>query len=348
MPREIRSRYQDPLDLVWLACARELGIDVVRSSEVYASFDGKRTLTLTAAEHFDADDSLAQLIFHELCHALVAGEKGQKRADWGMENIDERDLEQEHACHRLQAALASRHGLRDFFAVTTEWRTYWDALPLDPLAPGTDPAIPLAREAHVRARRGPWAAAIEKALTRTREIAALMRDLDAGLDGDSLWRTTRGVHASGFALAADPSLRCGQCAFAFEQSGALRCRKSSEEPRKMRTRVQADAQACERYEARFDEHTCKSCGACCHAGFDRVDVRARDLVRKNHPELTKVDGFGLHLPRPGGRCVALVGVGSESAPYRCRIYSDRPRACADFAMAGDACLTARRRVGLSA
>src|SRR6476469_952917 len=99
MPREVGSRYQDPLDLVWLACARELGIDVVRSSEVYASFDVKHTLTLTAAEHCDADDSLAQLIFHELCHALVAGDKGRARPDWGMENVDERDLEQEHACH---------------------------------------------------------------------------------------------------------------------------------------------------------------------------------------------------------------------------------------------------------
>ena len=54
MPREIRSRYQDPLDLVWLACAREVGIEVVRSSEVYASFDGKHTLTLTATSARDA------------------------------------------------------------------------------------------------------------------------------------------------------------------------------------------------------------------------------------------------------------------------------------------------------
>jgi hypothetical protein len=34
--------------------------------------------------------------------------------------------------------------------------------------------------------------------------------------------------------------------------------------------------------------------------------------------------------------------------YRCRIYAERPRACAEFEIAGDACLTARRRVGLSA
>ncbi|MFT3923497.1 MAG: YkgJ family cysteine cluster protein [Myxococcales bacterium] len=348
MPRRIQHRYRDPLELVWLQCARELGIEVVRSNEVYASFDGKRTLTLSSAEHFDADDSLAQLIFHELCHALVAGERGRGRADWGMENVDERDVLQEHACHRLQAALAGRHGLREFFAVTTDWRSYWDALPLDPLAPGADPAIPLAREAYVRARRGPWAAAIEQALARTREVAELVRGLGTGLESDSLWLRTRALHASGFALGDRPEQRCGDCAFGFEQGGVLRCRKSAIEPPRKHARVSADAQACERFEARFDENTCGECGACCREGFDRVDVRARDLVRKRHPELVKVDGFGAHLPRPGGRCVALTGGEQANSPYRCRVYAERPSACADFAMGGDACLTARRRVGLSA
>jgi len=347
MSREISRRYRDPLELVWLACARELGLTVERSSAVYAAFDGERTLTLSAPEHFDPDDSLAQLIFHELCHALVAGDKGRRRADWGMENVDERDLLQEHACHRLQAALASRHGLREFFAVTTDWRSYWDALPLDPLSPGADPAIPLAREAFVRARRGPWAAALERALARTAELAEVVRGLDEELDAESLWRDTRALHASGFALGSDPQQRCAQCAFVSEQAGGLRCRKSNEDPR-ARARVRADAQACERFEARFDEHTCGACGACCREGFDRVDVRARDLVRKLHPELVKEDGFGRHLPRPTGRCVALVGSGEARAPYRCRIYAERPTACSDFAMGGDACLTARRRVGLSA
>jgi Fe-S-cluster containining protein len=56
------------------------------------------------------------------------------------------------------------------------------------------------------------------------------------------------------------------------------------------------------------------------------------------------DAWGLHLPRPGGHCVALdVGAGG----HRCRVYADRPRACREFAVAGDACLEARRRVGLS-
>ncbi|HEY6880418.1 MAG TPA: hypothetical protein VI299_20480, partial [Polyangiales bacterium] len=115
LARTIEHRYDDPLDLIWLDCLRAVGFTLARSSEVYASFDGERTLTLSTREHFDPDDSLAQLIFHELCHALVAGPRGSKTADWGLENVDDRDLLQEHACHRLQASLGDRYGLRGLF-----------------------------------------------------------------------------------------------------------------------------------------------------------------------------------------------------------------------------------------
>src|SRR5690606_17075777 len=113
---------------------------VERADDVYASWDGVDTLTLAKPEHFDADDSLGQMIFHEICHALVAGER-RSQVDWGLDNDDEGDLVFEHATHRLQAALSTPHGLREFMAVTTNWRPYWDALPRDPLANGDDPAI---------------------------------------------------------------------------------------------------------------------------------------------------------------------------------------------------------------
>ncbi len=344
MSREIRHRYQDPLDLIWLALAEEIGIEVVRSSEVYASFDGGRTLTLSSSEHFDADDSLAQLIFHEICHGLVAGDVRARLPDWGMANEDDRDLLQEHACHRLQAALAASYGLRDFFAVTTDHRPYWDSLPINPLQHGRDPAIAVAREAYARAVRGKWAEPLKRALTKTQELAALMRTLP--LPEDSLWRRTRAIHASGYPEHHDPALRCGDCAFVFTQGAVLRCRKSKNATLQAR-RVHADARACERFEARFGEEMCAPCGACCREGFDRVDVRARDLVRKRHPDLIKVDAFGPHLPRPQGLCVALENQGDVTPNYRCRIYSERPRSCAEFEVAGDACLTARQRIGLS-
>ena len=53
------------------------------------------------------------------------------------------------------------------------------------------------------------------------------------------------------------------------------------------------------------------------------------------------------VPRPNGICVGLDGNGEAANPYRCRHYETRPKNCADFEVAGDACLLARRRVGLS-
>jgi hypothetical protein len=345
-PRSVEARYEDPLDVIWLGCARTLGLTVERSDEVYASFDGRSKLTLSTREHFDADDSLAQLIFHELCHGLVAsvgGPERMRRSDWGMENVDERDLLAEHACHRVQAALADRYGLRGLFAVTTDHRVYWDALPLDPLAPGDDPAIWLARDAFQRALHGPWASALAKALSDTARIAEIARASCS--DPHSLWRRTQALHASGFPIDARSDKTCGDCGFSFRDGKSLRCRKTRALPSERGKRVPESATACVRFEPVLDEAECRRCGACCREAFDRVDVGARELVRKAHPELVAVDGYGPHLPRPHGRCVALT---ASSEGHTCRIYAERPRSCADFAIAGDACLTARRRVGLSA
>src|SRR5690606_5120027 len=132
-------------------------------------------LTVAEPAQLDADDSLAQLILHELCHALVAGPNALSQVDWGLANVDDRDLVLEHACHRLQAKLSARHGLRDFFAVTTEHRPYWDALPPDPLAAGDDPAIAIAQRAYHAARREPWGSALQAAFEATARIAAVAR-----------------------------------------------------------------------------------------------------------------------------------------------------------------------------
>jgi Putative zinc- or iron-chelating domain len=335
--RTIEHRYDDPLDLIWLDCLRALGFELRRSDEVYASFDGERTLTLSTREHFDADDSFAQLAFHELCHALVAGPRGMVKPDWGMENVDTRDLVMEHACHRLQAALADRHGLRGLFAVTTDHRSYWDSLGPDPLGAGDDQAIPVARDAYERACRGPWSRAIGDALRRTQKLAESMRELD--LPADSLWRRTQALHASGFPCG-DPDKHCGECAWSYQTAKRTRCRQASK-----LARVAPDAGSCVRFEPRLDGDSCGSCGACCREAFDRVELGKREHSKRASPALRAlvvVDAFGPHLPRPGGRCIAL-----EPDAHRCTLYADRPRSCADFAIGGDACLTARRRVGLS-
>ena len=105
-PRQIDAWYEDPLSLIWRSCAQGLGWRVERSAEVYASWDGRGTLRISDQAGMDPDDSVAQLILHEICHALVEGPAGLALPDWGLENVDSRDLVREFACHRLQAALA--------------------------------------------------------------------------------------------------------------------------------------------------------------------------------------------------------------------------------------------------
>jgi len=224
MSRAITRRYDDPLALIWLSCAAELGIVIQRSHEVYACFDGDRTLTLCTEDGFDPDDNLAQLIFHELCHGLVAGPRKRHEVDWGMENIDDRDLLAEHACHRLQARLSDDYGLRGLFGVTTDHRPYWDALPIDPLGPSQDPAVPLAREAYSDAQDGPWAAALRRALVRTQQLALVARDAaEFAPDGPlpSLWADVRPLHESGFPAGAHGE-SCGDCAWYMRPGEAAR------------------------------------------------------------------------------------------------------------------------------
>jgi hypothetical protein len=174
------GRYTDPLDVLWLSLAQRLGLRVVRSHAVFASWDGVSTLTLAEPGDFDPDDSLTQLILHEICHALVEGPEALSRPDWGLCNHTLKDLVREHACHRVQAALLEAHDLRQVFGPTTEHRPYYDGLPEDPLAAPAagepeDPALAPARAGYKRARGGPWSAPLEEALRATRIIVELVR-----------------------------------------------------------------------------------------------------------------------------------------------------------------------------
>lgn len=188
-PRAVAGRYDDPLDLIWIDVARRCGLEIERTDEVFASWDGRGRLRLARAPDFDPDDSLAQLVLHELCHALVEGPEAWTRADWGLCNRDERDVVREHAAHRVQAALTAPHGLRLLLAPTTEHRVYFDALPEDPLgdAPGSDPdpALGPAREGHARATSGPWAAPLDAGLRATARLVDLIGEY---APEGSLWR----------------------------------------------------------------------------------------------------------------------------------------------------------------
>lgn len=173
MARPIAHSYVDPLDAVWIAALQRIGFRVERSSEVYASTDGRGRLLLGTADTLDPDDCLAQMIFHEICHSLVQGEAMLSEPDWGLSNEDERDVVREHACLRLQAALAGAHGLRTFLAPTTDFRAFYDDLPLDPFEPATSASSTLARVAFTRASSPPWAPHLARALEATAAIVRI-------------------------------------------------------------------------------------------------------------------------------------------------------------------------------
>jgi hypothetical protein len=180
----VRARYIDPLECIWLGFASTIGMRVERSDEVYAAWDGAGTLTLSTPDAFDPDDSIAQMVLHEVCHALVQGDDSVALPDWGLDNQSERDVVREYACHRLQAALLEPLGLRWALAPTTDHRWYYDALPQDPLE-GDSPEATLARGGYQRACTGAWSAPLALALRHTAQIAQWAT---AGAPADSVWR----------------------------------------------------------------------------------------------------------------------------------------------------------------
>jgi hypothetical protein len=175
--RKIDHRYLDPLDAVWIRCAAHIGLRIRRAGDVFAATDGRGTLTLGAASTLDEDDSLAQMILHELCHGLVQGDASLTTPDWGLDNESARDVPREHACLRLQAVLTGEVGLRRVLAPTTEFRLFYDALPEDPLGSGDSSEIDLASAALERSGRSPWDPHLRNALRASAVIVDAVQSL---------------------------------------------------------------------------------------------------------------------------------------------------------------------------
>lgn len=102
--------------------------------------------------------------------------------------------------------------------------------------------------------------------------------------------------------------------------------------------------------------SCDPCGACCREAFDTVPVTEADAARLRpaHADLLRAHDDGwrdlARVPSTlgrGTRCAALRGDGSPAGPYRCVVYALRPSNCRDLAPGSEACLTARRRVGIT-
>jgi Putative zinc- or iron-chelating domain len=338
--REVTHRYIDPLAQVWIGAARRIGLSVVRTPDAYAATDGRGALAIGDDHTLDADDSLAQMIFHELCHSLVEGEDSFARPDWGMDNTGPDHDWREHACLRTQWVLAGRHGLRDVFAPTTEFRAFWDGLGGDVLADRRDRSVVAAIAAIRRAEHPPWAPWLGDALAATARIAAeAARFATGAATPPPLWRDVApppAPHPTGLpGSAADAT--CASCAWRYDHRGHARCRQAG-------AKIDPAWPACERYEPALD---CQDCGACCRAAYHSVEVSRRDPAVRAQPLFIVDRGAYLEIRREGDRCAALAGGTPAEPRYRCVIYDDRPRTCRDFTLGSDHCLTARRRVGLS-
>jgi hypothetical protein len=192
--RPIRSRYLDPVELIWLATARRLGLTVRRDPAIFSRVDGSGMLWLGPRDDLDPDDTVCQMLFHELCHWITNGVESAKLEDWGFP-LDDADDPREFACLRLGASLADAHGLRGMFGPTGKYRAYFDRIGPDPLAPLDDTAweaeiVRLAAAAIDTSRLPPFQPAVDDALRATAAIRGVLGpflpDYATEIEGDAL------------------------------------------------------------------------------------------------------------------------------------------------------------------
>jgi len=192
--RPILSRYLDPLELLWLATARRLGFTVRRDPAIFSRTDGSGMLWLGPRADLDPDDTVSQMLFHEICHWATNGVETFHEEDWGFP-LEEYDDPREFASLRLQAWWADRYGLRGMFGPTGKYRQYFDRLGADPLAPlDASPEeaeiVAIAHVALATAQRPPFAPTVDAALQATAAlkgiVAPFLADYMTELDGDAL------------------------------------------------------------------------------------------------------------------------------------------------------------------
>lgn len=367
MNRIAHAKYIDPLDHLWITAAKELGLQVERSPHGYAHTDGKGNLYIAPTEELDPDDCLAQMILHELCHALVQGEDSFSKPDWGLSNdeqadVYESDVTREQACLRVQASLLRPYGLRRLLAPTTDFRVFYDALPQKPLDGASPREAKLSQDGLSLAHHPPYRRVLTEALTATAELHRALGKAsrpsatspEATEPLPSLWQSAPSpkLHKSGLPMSdgvfeSKKGTTCGGCAFLKtpdKRGAAFRCERTAIEasPGKV---VNPTLAACALFEPPLD---CQSCAACCRHAFSLVPVRLSDEVNWRHPQLVGKSGKDLTILRdPERRCCAALGETAEHS-FGCLIYSDRPRTCRDFSAGTFNCLEARRRVGLDA
>jgi len=176
--RPIASRYVDPCELIWLSTARRLGLHIRRSPLVFSATDGSGRLQLSTRDDLDPDDSLAQMLLHEICHWCTNGLETMNDRDWGFE-LDGPTDPREHGALRLQAWLADQVGLRTMFGPTGIYRQYYNQIPSDPTLPiddgeWEDTVCAFAQEAILRIQQPPWNPHVLEAMHTTARLRALI------------------------------------------------------------------------------------------------------------------------------------------------------------------------------
>lgn len=192
--RPILARYLDPSELIWLATCRRLGLTVRRDPAIFSRTDGRGMLWLGPRHDLDPDDSVQQMVFHELCHWITNGVDSGREEDWGFP-LSDADDPREFACLRLQAWLADQYGLRTIFGPTGQYRAYYDRIPVDPLQPLDDRAaeahiVAIAAEAIARSQQPPFQPHLGAALAATAAlrdtVAPFLTTYATEIDDDAL------------------------------------------------------------------------------------------------------------------------------------------------------------------
>lgn len=115
-------RATDPL---WVALLEQAGFRLARRSTSYVWYDGRGEVAIAPDEELDADDTLAQIILHEMIHLLVQGEEARSMPDWGLDNLTESDAYLEEAALVMQLRLLRQWGLEAVLVPTTDFRPYY-------------------------------------------------------------------------------------------------------------------------------------------------------------------------------------------------------------------------------
>ena len=115
-------RSTDPL---WVELLAAVGFRLARRSTSYVWYDGAGEVAVAPDDELDVDDTLAQILLHELVHFLVQGESSRAEADWGLDNLTDRDAYLEEAALVLQLRILREAGLERVLVPTTDFRGYY-------------------------------------------------------------------------------------------------------------------------------------------------------------------------------------------------------------------------------